>query len=344
MSLIRRRTPVASVGDPDCPPAGGRRTTRLAHALVRGLLVVAAGTAALTLAGPLALRPFADVAGAAGEVSVAFVLDFGGSPGTVVSGCVSVPSTDNRYDALSAFTASRGLAAPVYAPSGLLCSINGTPGSGCGQTVPGGYIYWSYFTGESGTWNYASTGAFGTVTPNDVEGWRFQDPGTGRPNDPPPRSTAQYDAICPPAPPTTTGTVPPSTTPPTTAASSGGGSASPSTSGGDGATTAGGTAIGTGGVGMSHPGAAPHGAATPSTTAATGTVGAPGPTVPDRRSGAAGPRPGTGPPSGSATAVATVTRPVPPGSGLAPVIVGALLVAGLAVAAWIRWRRRPGAP
>ena len=176
----------------------------------RGALVVAAGTAALALAGPLALRPFVDAAGAAGaagEVSVAFVLDFG--PGTTpVTGCVDVPASDNRYDALAAFASQQGLAQPTYNSSGLLCSINGIPSSGCGQVVAGGYIYWSYFTGGQGGWTYSSTGAFGTVTPGDVEGWRFQNPGSGRPNDPPPRSSARFAAIC------GSGTVTPPTTQP----------------------------------------------------------------------------------------------------------------------------------
>ena len=54
-------------------------------------------------AGPFALRPFVDAAhaaGSAGEVSVAFVLDFGGSSGDQVVGCVTVPASDTRYDAL----------------------------------------------------------------------------------------------------------------------------------------------------------------------------------------------------------------------------------------------------
>ena len=168
MSLIRRRSPVAADGDRSRPPARSRRRRSPLRRLVQGTLVVAAGTAALSLAGPFALRPFTDVAGAAGTVTVAFVLDFGGTPADEVVGCVTVPDTASRYDALTAFTQARGLAAPTYAPSGLLCSINGAPSSGCGQVVAGGYVYWSYFTGGQGGWTYASAGAFGTVTAGDV--------------------------------------------------------------------------------------------------------------------------------------------------------------------------------
>ncbi len=64
----------------------------------------------------------------------------------------------------AAFATEKGLVPPSYAPSGLLCSINLIPASGCGQSVAGGYIYWSYFTGSGGGWAYSSTGAFATVT------------------------------------------------------------------------------------------------------------------------------------------------------------------------------------
>ncbi len=188
-------------------PARNRSWRRLAT----GSLCIAAASAALALAGPYALEPFVDAAGAATEVGVAFVLDFGGDRGQVV-GCVHVPTSDNRYDALAAFTEQEHLAAPTYNDTGLLCSIGGIPVSGCGQQVGNRYIYWSYFTGPTttdgpGPWSYSSTGAFaqvGACTPGpggalvgcDVEGWRFQDPGTGLPNDPAPRTPADYAAIC----------------------------------------------------------------------------------------------------------------------------------------------------
>ena len=193
MSITRRPAPAAIDGGP-ARPTGSPRTRRWRR-LARGALVIAAGTAALALAGPFALRPFVDAAGAAGEVTVAFVLDFGPG-GSQVVGCVSVPATDSRYDALSAFATEKGLVPPAYAPSGLLCSIDLIPASGCGQSVAGGYIYWSYFTGSGGRWAYSSTGAFATVRKGDVEGWRFQDPGSGRPNDPGPRTAAVFTSIC----------------------------------------------------------------------------------------------------------------------------------------------------
>jgi len=332
----RRRSPVAAAGDGPRPRSGRHRwrgAASPARRLVRGLLVVAAGTAALALAGPLALRPFADAAGAAGEVGVAFVLDFGGTPADLVVGCVTVPAPDSRYDALSAFAASRGLAPPTYAPSGLLCSINGTPASGCGQTVPGGYVYWSYFTGGSGTWTYASTGAFATVGPNDVEGWRFQDPGSGRPNDPPPRSPAQYAAVCPPTPATTTTTTVPAAT--------GTGASAPTTGASTTTTAAAATGrpagpAGPAAGGGSHPTTSVPGGPTGPAAAGSSTSGPPGPGGAGAASGPSTRAPAVG--------VASVTRHGAPGTGPWPAVVGGLLVAGLALVAWLRWRTRLRTP
>ena len=159
-----------------------------------GLVAGAVTVTALASVGPGALVPLKAVVVAASDVSVAFVVDFGSAG--VVTACVKVPATDNGYEALAAFTQQENEATPTFNSAGLLCSINGDPSSGCGQAVTGGYDYWSYWHGTTGSWAYASTGAFGTVTNGDVEGWRFQDPGTGNPNDPPPRSAPNYTAIC----------------------------------------------------------------------------------------------------------------------------------------------------
>ena len=70
-----------------------------------------------------------------------------------------------------------GLAPPTYASSGLLCSINGIPASGCGQTVAGGYIYWSYFTGGPGSWTYASAGRVRHGDPGRRRGLAVPGPG-----------------------------------------------------------------------------------------------------------------------------------------------------------------------
>ncbi len=142
-------------------------------------LFVAAAAAALAAAGPDALVPFRAVAGAAAsEVQVAFVIDFGGSAHASV-GCVKVPAGDNGYQALAAFTAQEHEQAPTYNTSGLLCSINDIPSSGCGQEVSDGYIYWSYWEVASGKWKYADAGAFGAVTTGEIRGVALPRPWQG---------------------------------------------------------------------------------------------------------------------------------------------------------------------
>jgi hypothetical protein len=257
--------------------------------------VIAAAAAALAWGGPDALVPLKDAAAATSQVSVAFIVDFGGSDKVDV-GCVKVPSTDNGYAALLAFTQQEDVAPPTYANSGLLCSIGGIPSSGCGQVDGDGYIYWSYWHGDSGAWSYSQSGAGGTVHPCNaqgtdcqVEGWRFQDPGKGNPSDPPPEAAPDYADICEAGPPptttTTTSTVP--TSPTTTVATTtpaGGGSDAPTppaphpastgttphtgTAGGPSTTTP--AAASTTSRGLSTPS---HGSAQPATKAAAATAG-----------------------------------------------------------------------
>ncbi len=138
--------------------------TRPGRRLGAAALFVAAASAALAAAGPDALLPFEGLATAAAAdatVSVAFVVDFG-SAGKVAA-CVKVPSGTSGYQALVAFTAQEQEQAPTFNASGLLCSINGDPSSGCGQAVNGGYVYWSYWRGPRARWQYAGTGAFADV-------------------------------------------------------------------------------------------------------------------------------------------------------------------------------------
>ena len=358
MSVTRRRSAAADGGDSARSPQsrGAARWRRLG----RGALIVAAGTAALALAGPMALRPFVDgagIAGAAGEVSVAFVLDFG--PGTTpVSGCVDVPASDNGYDALAAFVHQEGMAPPTFASSGLLCSINAVPSSGCGQTVTGGYIYWSYFTGRTGSWAYASSGAFGTVTPGDVEGWRFQNPGTGRPNDPAPRTPPQYDSICTSGPGTTTTTTP--------ATAKGGGHPHTATH----AHPAGAAAAprnhapsGTNPTATSSPTTTSRSSTTTSTapcdpTTTSSTTTTTSTTTPSSTTTSSSTTTATTAPCVQTTTVPDITVPsdpvvhladgrpasAGPGAGSSSLIVGGLLVVALGIAAFARWRRRPRTP
>ena len=47
---------------------------------------------------------------------------------------------------------------PTYDRSGLLCSIDGYPATGCGEQTGNSYAYWSYWDGRSGSWVFSNTG------------------------------------------------------------------------------------------------------------------------------------------------------------------------------------------
>ncbi len=300
---------------------------------------VAAASAALALAGPYALEPFADAAGAATEVGVAFVLDFGGAKGRVV-GCVHVPASDNGYYALAAFAQQEHLTAPTYAGSGLLCSIGGIPSSGCGRPAGNEYIFWAYFLGGSGSWLYADRGASAPVTPGDVEGWRFEDPGPDNPTAPAPRTAPDYAAIC--APPTTTTTTTTTTTPTTTAAPTSTLAAPASATGGPTTTVA---APGHEAPGASVATGTPPPGASVTTTAPAGS-GPHGSSVIGTAPAARGHTSTATSPVRSGGGHAEALGSVPAsahsggGSGTTSLIVGGILVAALALASVLRWRRR----
>ena len=301
------------------------RHRRQRRSVVSALLFVGAASAALAAGGPDALVPFSDAAGAATEVSVAFVIDFG-SLGPPVVGCVQVPSTDNGYYALAAFTAQQGEAAPIYNNADLLCSINGEPGNAptvCGNRVPGGYDYWSYWHGTTGAWTYASTGASANVQNGDVEGWRYETEAASNPNDPPPTPAPDYASICgsvsspstmPPDPATT---LPPAVATPTSPVSGGG----PVVAKGSGVAP-----------GASAPTTGAGGASSASTLPTTTTPGHE-PTVPPNSSAA--PRA-----ESQSLRAADTADHQGSGGGTVPTLIGALLVLALAAGAVFGWRRR----
>ncbi|MGA8724722.1 MAG: hypothetical protein WB565_06750 [Acidimicrobiales bacterium] len=305
--------------------------------LLRSVLMVGAASAALSLAGPDALVPFKDAAADAATVGVAFVIDLGS--GAPVVGCVHVPPSDNGYYALAAFAQQENLAAPTYAGSGLLCSIGGIPATGCGTPGPNGhYYFWSYWnmTDGSGRWTYSDRGAFTPVgdaaNGQDVEGWRFQNPGPDNSNAPPPRAAPDYAAICPaasvPSPASPSATSPTATAPPAAAPSSGG--------------AVGGHSTGTG---------APAGSTvtTPPVTAPTSHAGTtdgghPSTTAPRSATGRSTTTVATSATAGHTQALGAPRRPTAgggSGGSVAPLVIGGALVVALAGAAGWRWRRRP---
>lgn len=150
-----------------------------------------------------------------GEVVVPIVVDFGTDADKITVTCVAMKDGSNGADVLQARAALLHTAQPVYASSGLLCSIDGYPTNGCGTSTSGHYAYWAYFHGGS-KWTYANDGpAENVVSKGDVEGWRFEPDGSASSADPPPRAPSSAASLedAPSAPPsTTTTTTSPETT------------------------------------------------------------------------------------------------------------------------------------
>jgi hypothetical protein len=154
---------------------------------------------------------FASCAEAAtGTVNVAIAVDpgvVGGAPRGPETLCVTVPDGATGADVLVERARLLGRPPPRWAPSGLMCAIDGYPATGCGERVDGAYRYWSYHLGDEGSWSFARTGpAMRRATPARMEGWHFI-AGANSPADPPPRVAPSSAAVCPPsAPPATVGT------------------------------------------------------------------------------------------------------------------------------------------
>ncbi|MCB1029353.1 MAG: hypothetical protein KDB24_16500, partial [Microthrixaceae bacterium] len=152
----------------------------------------------------------------AGDTRVSVVVDYGTVSGnsSPSATCITITQTMNGAQFLAARAQALGTPAPTYGPSGLLCSIDGYPASGCGERSGGNYLYWSYWNGSSGRWVYSNQGpASRRMTANSVEGWRFVRGGGGA-SDPAPRVAPNRTAICPPV---TQPTAPPATQPRTAA-------------------------------------------------------------------------------------------------------------------------------
>jgi hypothetical protein len=293
--------------------------------VISGALFLGAVGAALAPGGPGALVPFKLMAAsAADQIYVAVVVDFGN--GTTTKNCVPVTPGESDLQALN----------QVYpvgtSNSGLVCTINGVPVDGvqnCTATENGEYIFWSYWHGTSGTWSLAGNGPAGQiVSPGDVEGWHFLNPG---PLTPPPSyapgAPASYALICGAA--TTPTTTPPTTQPPTPAAPTG-------TTGtpASGATVSPTTSV-KGSFKAGHASTTTTGLAGSTTTSAPS--GAKGATSPTLKKGS-----GSGPHHTGASALASHSSP---GSGggnpILPIaLIGAVIVA-LGALGYFRWRRRP---
>jgi hypothetical protein len=182
--------------------AGARLVGRALAALVLVAGVLGAGVGVLAVeAAPASAAERCGSTLPAGQVRVVVVVDpgTGGSPGAT---CLVVPEGTTGSQLL-AYRADLfpGVQRPRYAESGLLCAIDGYPAEGCGDRTSGGYLYWSYWSGTSGSWVYGQGNPFvRRVRDGDIEGWRFVD-GSGSGSDPFPRvspSPTLFPALAPP--------------------------------------------------------------------------------------------------------------------------------------------------
>ena len=122
-----------------------------------------------------------------GEIRVVIVVD-GADIGSGSSAtCLVVPAGTTGSQLLARRSAELGTGSPRYGSSGLLCAIDGLPATGCGDRNGGGFGYWAYFGGGSGSWIYGNFNPFiKRLSDGDIEGWRYVQ-GAGNGQDPPPR-------------------------------------------------------------------------------------------------------------------------------------------------------------
>ena len=152
--------------------------------------------AALTLAALVAPAWLAAPAGAApaalcsqsrsdGKPRVAVVIDHGSS---IDARCIEIDGNMNGAQFLALRAQILNVPQPTYNASGLLCSIDGYPRTGCGEKTGNTYAYWSYWDGRSGRWVFARIGpASRRMTDGAMEGWRFQQEGSLESSGNPPR-------------------------------------------------------------------------------------------------------------------------------------------------------------
>jgi len=131
-------------------------------------------------------------AAVSGSARVVVVVDNGVDAVSVE--CVVVPRGTNGSQVLRQRATQLGAALPSHAGSGLLCTIDSFPSSGCSETSRGSY--WANFSGGGPSWSYSSYNPFiRRVCDGDVEGWRYVVSGTGAVGDAAPRISP--DAVRP---------------------------------------------------------------------------------------------------------------------------------------------------
>lgn len=161
-----------------------RRARRALGALLLGVAALAgvligstSPASASSCSGPVA----------SGEIRVVLVVDASDLGGGSSATCLVVAAGTTGSQLLARRGNELGTGSPRYGSSGLLCAIDGLPASGCGDRSTGGFEYWAYFNGSSGSWVYGNFNPFTRrLSDGDIEGWRYVR-GAGNGQDPPPR-------------------------------------------------------------------------------------------------------------------------------------------------------------
>ncbi len=134
------------------------------------------------------------------EIRVVLVVDSSDLGGGASATCLVVPAGTTGSQLLARRGSELGTGSPRYGSSGLLCAIDGLPATGCGDRNAGGFEYWAYFNGSSGSWAYGNINPFTRrLSDGDIEGWRYVQ-GAGNGQDPPPRigpSRSLFPALAP---------------------------------------------------------------------------------------------------------------------------------------------------
>ncbi len=206
----------------------------------------------------------------------------------------------------------------------MLCGIAGYPATGCGDPSGANYLYWSYWWGSAGGWRYASMGpATSRTNCARVEGWRFINGAANVGNQDWPAGSSLATGMCPgeAVPTTTPATVPASAAPPASSAPSSAGPGGP------------------GSVGQT-PGSSSTSTSSPATsTADTSVSGQATSTTLDRARVGAWADVQTPAERGAATAV-TPARMKSSSGALIGVVLGVLVLAGVAAIGVVQVRRR----
>lgn len=180
----------------------GRRASAAVAALAVALMLVASVVVASLTAGPVSAATSCTGPLAGGQIRVVVVVDPGETgPRAPAATCLVVAAGTSGSKILAQRASELGLPSPRYADSGLLCGIDGFPGTGCPVNSGGTYAYWAYFNGSGGMWSYGHDNPFvRRMVDGEIMGWRYTT-GSRDGDAPMPRispTSALFPALAPP--------------------------------------------------------------------------------------------------------------------------------------------------